>query len=210
MKGFYRGIPPGMSKDGRAPITFETILNGLSMGIDLPIRHDLLNKSQEFAWGYGGSGPAQTALAILAHACGDQAALDWWPLFKDEVIARQPIDGELLIDAGVVRELVAKYERTNGGASPDPAESAGELYTEQSRLEAPPGHMPLPGTPIEVVAYRSGANLTVLVNHGPRCIYRATLINAGKLDPKFTAATAILSDTFVVREFPAAGAHNVG
>lgn len=38
----------------------------------LPIRLDLWNHSPTgFEWGYGGSGPAQTALALLADALGD-------------------------------------------------------------------------------------------------------------------------------------------
>jgi hypothetical protein len=39
---------------------------------ELPLRLDLRNASPTgFEWGYGGSGPAQLALAILADATGD-------------------------------------------------------------------------------------------------------------------------------------------
>ncbi|HEX7049864.1 MAG TPA: DUF6166 domain-containing protein, partial [Longimicrobiales bacterium] len=41
----------------------------------LPPRNDLFDHSPDgFAWGYGGSGPAQLALAILADHLGDDAA----------------------------------------------------------------------------------------------------------------------------------------
>ena len=38
----------------------------------LPVRHDLCNHSPiGFAWGYGGSRPAQLSLAMLAYLYGD-------------------------------------------------------------------------------------------------------------------------------------------
>jgi hypothetical protein len=57
---------------------------------ELPLRLDLWNHSPTgFEWGYGGSGPAQLALAILAEATGDGAyARAWHQAFKREVIAR--------------------------------------------------------------------------------------------------------------------------
>ena len=52
-------------------------------------RHDLWNHSPTgFEWGYGGSGPAQLALAILADHCGnDEQALNFYQRFKWAVIA---------------------------------------------------------------------------------------------------------------------------
>ena len=41
-----------------------------------------------FEWGYGGSGPAQLALAILAHEYGQQVAQNWYQDFKWAVVAR--------------------------------------------------------------------------------------------------------------------------
>ena len=41
-----------------------------------------------FEWGYEGSGPAQLALAILAHATNDVVALEHYQAFKRERIAR--------------------------------------------------------------------------------------------------------------------------
>jgi hypothetical protein len=37
----------------------------------LNLRHDLRRHSEEFNWGYGGSGPAQLALALAADVLGD-------------------------------------------------------------------------------------------------------------------------------------------
>jgi hypothetical protein len=55
-------------------------------------RHDLWNHSPTgFEWGYGGSGPAQLALAILADHCGnDEQALNFYQRFKWAVIAELP------------------------------------------------------------------------------------------------------------------------
>ena len=39
-----------------------------------------------FEWGYGGSGPAQLAFAILLHHSGLEAALSYYQRFKAEVI----------------------------------------------------------------------------------------------------------------------------
>jgi len=55
-------------------------------------RFDLWNHSPTgFEWGYGGSGPAQLALAILADHCGnDEQALNFYQRFKWAVIAELP------------------------------------------------------------------------------------------------------------------------
>ena len=55
-------------------------------------RWDLWNHSPTgFEWGYGGSGPAQLALAILADHCGDdRQAFNFHHRFKWAVIAELP------------------------------------------------------------------------------------------------------------------------
>jgi len=55
-------------------------------------RFDLANHSPTgFEWGYGGSGPAQLALALLAHALDDDGtALDYYQQFKFAMVARLP------------------------------------------------------------------------------------------------------------------------
>lgn len=57
-------------------------------------RHDLFNHSPTgFEWGYGGSGPAQLALAILADYTGDgELAVRMHQAFKRELV--ETIDGD--------------------------------------------------------------------------------------------------------------------
>jgi hypothetical protein len=53
----------------------------------LPVSHDLCNHSPiGFAWGYGGSRPAQLALAMLAYLYGDIQALRYYQSFKDDTV----------------------------------------------------------------------------------------------------------------------------
>jgi hypothetical protein len=73
------------------------------------------------------------------------------------------------------------------------------FYTEECLQDAPDGHRPVVGTDVEVVAYRSGNDLVLLVNKGPKCCYRATL--RGVMRPGFQSAdTGPLCDSFVIRD----------
>lgn len=66
-------------------------------------RQDLWNHSPDgFEWGYGGSGPAQLALAILADHCqNDDQALNFYQRFKWKVIAELPHRGWTLTTEGI-------------------------------------------------------------------------------------------------------------
>lgn len=57
---------------------------------ELPLRLDLRNHSPcGFNWGYGGSGPAQLSLALLADALGDDfLAQGLYQLYKAEVVCK--------------------------------------------------------------------------------------------------------------------------
>lgn len=59
-------------------------------GEPLPLRLDLQRHSPDgFEWGYMGSGPAQTALAILAHHLkNDALAVELHQHYHHEVVAR--------------------------------------------------------------------------------------------------------------------------
>ncbi len=72
-------------------------------GARLDPRLDLANKSPTgFAWGYGGSGPSQLALAILADHTGDDArALRCFQDFKRAFIATAPEEGFTLTSAQI-------------------------------------------------------------------------------------------------------------
>lgn len=53
-----------------------------------------------FEWGYGGSGPAQLALALAADVLGDdEAALDVYQRLKFRVVGRLPGDRWTLTEA---------------------------------------------------------------------------------------------------------------
>jgi len=69
-------------------------------GDSLDCRYDLLSASPSgFEWGYGGSGPAQLAIAILAHAYDDEFAQEYHQQFKRDVVAELPEDSWTLTKA---------------------------------------------------------------------------------------------------------------
>ena len=84
-------------------------------------RRDLWNHSPSgFEWGYGGSGPAQLALAILAdHLGDDQEALNLYQRFKWAVIAELPGRGWTLTSQNIDQLLnnVQKAELLIGGVA---------------------------------------------------------------------------------------------
>lgn len=73
-------------------------------------RWDLWNHSPDgFEWGYGGSGPAQLALAILAHIAGDdEQAVRLHQAYKFDVVASLPKEGWYLTVASVREWIAAK------------------------------------------------------------------------------------------------------
>src|SRR6516162_11027293 len=83
-------------------------VDGQSAG-RLDPRLDLWNHSPTgFEWGYGGSGPAQLALALLADALGDDArAVRLHQRFKWEIVARLERDEEWELSVADVREVAA-------------------------------------------------------------------------------------------------------
>lgn len=73
------------------------------------------------SWGYGGSGPAQCALALLADALADDArALRLYQAFKWRVVARLDQDGGWTLTTEEVRAAAAAIEAECGAANPDP------------------------------------------------------------------------------------------
>lgn len=81
------------------PATVERVeLNGERSPLDP--RHDLYRHSPDgFQWGYGGSGPAQLALALVADATGDDAlALRTYQKFKSEIVVGLPDQWQLDAD----------------------------------------------------------------------------------------------------------------
>ena len=84
-------------------------------------RHDLWNHSPSgFEWGYGGSGPAQLALAILAdHLGDDQEALNFYQRFKWAIIAELPGPGWRLtsLEIDAVLHALREAELLVGGVA---------------------------------------------------------------------------------------------
>jgi hypothetical protein len=80
-------------------------------GYSLPLRCDLRNHSPTgFEWGYGGSGPAQLSLALLADALGDnEKAQDHYQAFKFQVVGRLPHERWELSEEDI-RQTVAALE----------------------------------------------------------------------------------------------------
>jgi hypothetical protein len=72
----------------------------------------LFNHSPDgFQWGYGGSGPAQLALAILLDYLGDKdEALRLHQPFKWAIIARLPKDKAWEIDALTIEDFLRQHE----------------------------------------------------------------------------------------------------
>jgi hypothetical protein len=91
----------------------------------LPLRLDLRNHSPTgFAWGYGGSGPAQLALAILADAIVDDGrALRLYQDFKFRTVATWDRCSSWSITMAEVRRIADEIER----ADPERTLRAGKI-----------------------------------------------------------------------------------
>jgi Family of unknown function (DUF6166) len=79
----------------------------------LPLRLDLDNHSPTgFEWGYGGSGPAQLALALLADALGNDAMAGvLHQPFKWKYIAKLPQDLPWIMSVDGVREMAMRVAK---------------------------------------------------------------------------------------------------
>jgi hypothetical protein len=77
----------------------------------LPLRLDLFNHSPTgFEWGYGGSGPAQLALALLADAINDETALRLHQQFKFAQVAQWKRDARWHLSQIAVIAYVLRKE----------------------------------------------------------------------------------------------------
>jgi len=81
-------------------------------GRPLNLRLDLREHSPTgFNWGYGGSGPAQLALAILADVAGDKVALNHYQEFKRDVIASLEPDKKFTLTEEEVKAWLARQPK---------------------------------------------------------------------------------------------------
>jgi Family of unknown function (DUF6166) len=81
----------------------------------LPLRHDLRNHSPDGPeWGYGGSGPAQLALALAADVLGDdEKAQEIYQRLKFRVIGGLPHEGWVLTEERL-RSAIEAIEQEKG------------------------------------------------------------------------------------------------
>ncbi len=79
----------------------------------LPPRFDLRRHSPTgFNWGYWGSGPAQLALALLAHHLDDdKMAMSLYQDFKFQVIAKLPFRQEWELTSEQIQEAVERIQQ---------------------------------------------------------------------------------------------------
>jgi hypothetical protein len=98
----YRKMTPGNRDE--PPVTSEcVVMVEMPSGGKRPLRprNDIRNHSPTgFEWGYGGSGPAQLALALVADCCGRKAASNGaiYQRVKAKLIAGLPHDGWMLTE----------------------------------------------------------------------------------------------------------------
>jgi len=84
----------------------------------LDLRHDLRRHSEEFNWGYNGSGPSQLALALAADMLGDdEHAQDIYQQLKFKLVGRMPHDGWSLSEAQL-RQAIRDIQRRGHDRSP--------------------------------------------------------------------------------------------
>lgn len=110
----YRLEEPASCEPG-GTTTKKCIVNVFNGKHKRPLRprNDIRNHSPDgFEWGYGGSGPAQLALALVADACGRKFAHPAiYQRVKSKIVAGLPHDGWTLTEAQIktaVDEAVAE------------------------------------------------------------------------------------------------------
>ena len=105
----YIGTPHRDSISGQSLVT---VCDG-QKSAPLPLRLDLFNHSPTgFSWGYGGSGPAQLAVALLADALGDDdRAIRLHQCFKFKVVACWPEGERWWITAEQIAAVVEVIEQ---------------------------------------------------------------------------------------------------
>jgi hypothetical protein len=124
VKTYYSvvGFREQMMSPGARPVVFVRE-EGVEKPRKLPERRDLYNHSPGgFAWGYGGSGPAQLALAILADLTDDRTALRYYQHFKFKAIAGLEQDQGWELTEESIRKTLAKIEEDH----PVPGEEEAE------------------------------------------------------------------------------------
>jgi hypothetical protein len=96
---------------------------------------------------------------------------------------------------GKVLDWLARWRRD----ARTPEIEIAATYTKKDVAEALAGHMPLPGTDVEIVAYPvNGHDLVVLANKGSVCVFRTILAGALRDDLNLIAANFHMTDQRIV------------
>ncbi len=73
------------------------------------------------------------------------------------------------------------------------------IYTQQDAEDAPPGHVPLVGTDVEIVGYPGNQrDLMLLVNKGGVCVFRVILAGALRNDLDLQRANTFMTEQRIV------------
>lgn len=78
----------GMRYYGRKVVVVDVFNRGGHFVETRPLRHIERHSPDGFEWGYGGSGPADLALSILADLCGMENANEYYQEFKFRFVSR--------------------------------------------------------------------------------------------------------------------------
>ena len=135
----YIGTPRRESGSGQCLVT---VCDGQKCQ-PLPWRLDLVNHSPTgFGWGYGGSGPAQLALALLADALGsDDRAIRLHHDFEFKVVAAWPEGERWWITAEQIAAVVKVIEQENAQAVKDNE----QLHRREAAAASSTGSLPTGG-----------------------------------------------------------------
>lgn len=98
---------------GQPLLNFEWSVTVDGKELDPKPSQKLRNHSPDgFAWGYGGSGPAQLALALLLDALKDEAKAErWYQHFKWEVVAQWDKEKSWEVTSQAIEQWVEVHER---------------------------------------------------------------------------------------------------
>ena len=104
LNNLYVGRTTPQADAGDPPQEWDVTVNGRPLDLRLELRN---HSPTGFCWGYNGSGPAQLALAILAHEFGDEYAQRHYQRFKDAVVARWPQDKGFVLTSNQIQAAIA-------------------------------------------------------------------------------------------------------
>ena len=90
-------------------ITKSISINGKYIGIGES--HSMKYHSNQFNWGYAGSGPLQLGLAMLLYFFPDVYALENYQAFTTDVIAKLPLGKDFDITGAVIIDWALKHDK---------------------------------------------------------------------------------------------------